>query len=59
MSCPLIITSHAYTLELRRFLVEIPKGIYNGQKLMKLVRRKIPAKMSKITANVPLIKLER
>jgi hypothetical protein len=30
--------------------VEIPKGKYNGQKLIKLVRMKIPAKIKRIIA---------
>jgi hypothetical protein len=35
--------------------VEIPKGTYKGQKLMKLVMKKMIAKINKIIAVVPLI----
>jgi hypothetical protein len=35
------------------FLVEIPKGKYSGQKLIKLVRIKAPARIKRIMATVP------
>lgn len=35
--------------------VEIPKGAYKGQKLMKLVAKKTPPKISKINPKVPEI----
>lgn len=35
--------------------VEIPKGRYNGQKLIKLVARKTPPKTSNIIPKVPEI----
>ncbi len=37
--------------------VEIPKGRYNGQKLMKLVNKKTPPSTNKIIPNVPEITL--
>jgi hypothetical protein len=37
------------------FIVEIPKGRYNGQKLMKLVATKTIASTPRIIAVVPLI----
>ena len=36
--------------------VEIPKGIYKGQKLIKLVSIKIPARIKRMIATVPEIK---
>jgi hypothetical protein len=35
------------------FRVEIPNGKYKGQKLIKLVRMKIPARTNRIMAKVP------
>lgn len=35
--------------------VEIPNGTYKGQKLMKLVAKKIPPKISRINPKVPEI----
>ena len=35
--------------------VEIPKGAYKGQKLIKLVAKKTPPKISKINPKVPEI----
>jgi hypothetical protein len=37
------------------FLVEMPKGQYNGQKLTRLVRIKIPANTKRTIATVPEI----
>ena len=36
------------------FMVESPKGKYNGQKLIKLVATKIPASTNNTIATVPL-----
>jgi len=37
----------------------MPKGKYKGQKLIKLVRIKIPARIKRIIANVPEIRFEK
>ena len=39
--------------------VRMPKGQYSGQKLIRLVRKKMPPKASKIMASVPVITLVR
>lgn len=39
--------------------VEIPKGTYKGQKLIKLVAKKTPPKISKIKPKVPEIVPEK
>ena len=41
------------------FRVEIPNGKYSGQKLIKLVRMKTPARTKRIIAVVPEIKLPK
>jgi len=41
------------------FLVDIPNGRYKGQKLIKLVKIKIPANTNKTIAKVPEIRFAK